>query len=73
MVPGGFAHGFATLEDSYFFYKSSNIYNKESECGIQWNDPDINIEWPIEFPTLSEKDLNLPSFQELLGKSLISR
>jgi dTDP-4-dehydrorhamnose 3,5-epimerase len=73
MVPAGFAHGFATLDDSLFLYKSSNIYNKESECGIRWNDPDLNIEWPIKSPILSDKDLKLPSFQELLGKSVISR
>jgi len=73
MVPEGFAHGFAALEDSLFLYKSSNLYNREAECGIRWDDVTLNIQWPINEPTLSDKDLNLPSFEELLGKSLISR
>ena len=72
MVPEGFAHGFAALEDSLFLYKSSHVYNRESESGIRWNDPHLNIEWPFQNPILSEKDLNLPLFQELLGKSVIS-
>jgi len=73
MVPDGFAHGFAALEDSIFVYQISNRYNKESESGIVWNDPDLKIDWPVSDPILSEKDLVLPTFSELLGKSLISR
>jgi dTDP-4-dehydrorhamnose 3,5-epimerase len=72
MVPDGFAHGFAALEDSLFLYKSSNLYSPEHECGIRWNDPDLNIQWPFANPVLSEKDQNLPTYQELLIKSLIS-
>lgn len=56
-VPPGFAHGFVTLEDDTIFtYKCSNIYNKASEGSILWNDPDINIDWGIKNPILSEKD-----------------
>jgi dTDP-4-dehydrorhamnose 3,5-epimerase len=73
MVPEGFAHGFAALEDSLFLYKSSNQYNRESECGIRWNDADLNIQWPFDNPILSEKDAILPSFNELLRKSVISQ
>jgi dTDP-4-dehydrorhamnose 3,5-epimerase len=72
MVPDGFAHGFAALEDSLFIYKSSNMYNREKECGIVWNDPQLNIKWPFANPVLSEKDQKLPTLQELLRKSLIS-
>lgn len=72
MVPDGFAHGFAALEDSIFLYKSSGVYNREAEGGIVWNDPNLKIDWPFENPTLSEKDSNLPTFSELLRKSLIS-
>jgi len=43
-VPTGFAHGFSVLEDSIFAYKCSNYYNKESEGGILWNDPALNID-----------------------------
>ena len=73
MVPEGFAHGFSALEDSVFFYKCSGLYNKEAECGVVWNDPDLAIDWQVSSPILSEKDRNLPTLQELLGKSLISR
>jgi dTDP-4-dehydrorhamnose 3,5-epimerase len=72
MVPEGFAHGFAALEDSYFYYKCTNLYHKPSESGIVWNDPDLNIEWPVKNPIISEKDLHLPKWNELLRKSVIS-
>ena len=73
MVPEGFTHGFAALEDTVFFYKCSSLYNKQSETGIVWNDPDLAIDWRIPNPILSEKDRQLPTLEELLGKSLISR
>mgnify|MGYP000955688915 CR=1 FL=1 len=64
-VPKGFAHGFATLEpNTLFSYKCSNIYNKESEGGIAWNDSNLNIDWKTESPILSEKDTNNISFSE---------
>ncbi|MFY8005218.1 MAG: dTDP-4-dehydrorhamnose 3,5-epimerase [Chitinophagaceae bacterium] len=62
-IPEGFAHGFVALEDSIFSYKCTNIYNKESEGGILWNDPTLNIQWPIENPNVSEKDMVLPTFE----------
>ena len=71
-IPEGFAHGFAALEDSLFLYKSSNIYNRNFESGIRWDDPDLNIQWPFRDPVLSDKDQRLDSFQELLRKSVIS-
>jgi dTDP-4-dehydrorhamnose 3,5-epimerase len=64
-VPEGFAHGFVALEDSVFSYKCTNIYNKESESGILWNDPDLGIDWGIENPIVSEKDIILPAFESL--------
>jgi dTDP-4-dehydrorhamnose 3,5-epimerase len=73
MVPEGFAHGFAALEDSIFFYKCSNLYNKESETGVVWNDPQLKIDWRVTNPIISEKDQILPTLDELLRKSLISR
>jgi dTDP-4-dehydrorhamnose 3,5-epimerase len=58
-VPPGFAHGFLTMEDNtIFFYKCSNYYNKASEGTILWNDSDLNINWGISNPTLSDKDIN---------------
>lgn len=63
MVPAGFAHGFLALEDSVFSYKCSNYYDKASEGGIIWNDPDLNINWQIDNPIVSEKDKLLPNFE----------
>lgn len=57
-VPIGFAHGFLTLEDNTIFsYKCGNYYNKASEQGILWNDTTLNIDWGINDPILSEKDM----------------
>jgi dTDP-4-dehydrorhamnose 3,5-epimerase len=57
-IPPGFAHGFLTLRDNTIFsYKCTNVYNKASEGCILWNDKDININWKISNPILSEKDL----------------
>lgn len=67
-VPEGFAHGFAALEDSIFSYKCTNNYNKASEGGIIWNDPDLNIDWGIKNPNVSEKDLELTTFKDLFSK-----
>lgn len=73
MVPEGFAHGFVALEDSIFHYKCTNVYSKQHEGGIAWNDPDLNISWPVENPIISEKDRQLPTLRELMGKSVISQ
>lgn len=57
-IPAGFAHGFSALEaNTLFFYKCSNFYNKASEGSIRFDDPDLNIDWQIETPITSEKDL----------------
>jgi len=62
-VPRGFAHGFSVLsETAIFAYKCDNGYNKESEGGLRYNDPSLNIDWkiPTDQMSLSEKDLVLP-------------
>jgi dTDP-4-dehydrorhamnose 3,5-epimerase len=59
-IPEGFGHGFLVLSDeAEFVYKCTNYYNSEDESGIIWNDPDININWPIDYVNeviLSDKD-----------------
>jgi dTDP-4-dehydrorhamnose 3,5-epimerase len=67
-IPEGFAHGFATLEDdTVFSYKCTNFYNKASEDCILWNDPDIDIQWHIDNPLLSEKDLQGKRFKDFVS------
>lgn len=64
-VPAGFAHGFLAREDNTIFsYKCTNIYHKESEVCIIWNDPDINIDWPVTYPVLTERDKNGIRFRD---------
>lgn len=72
-VPYGFAHGFSAIEDTWFLYKCSNEYNPKNETGIIWNDPTLNINWDNPTPIVSDKDTRLPSFQDLLQKSVISQ
>lgn len=66
-VPKGFAHGFSVLEDNTIFaYKCSNFYHKESEGNIVYNDPDVNVEWGVENPILSDKDKIGPTLREFV-------
>jgi dTDP-4-dehydrorhamnose 3,5-epimerase len=65
-VPRGFAHGFLVLSDTAtFFYKCDNFYNKESEGGLIYNDPTLNIDWqtPLDHLIISDKDKILPTLQ----------
>ncbi|MFH0866012.1 MAG: dTDP-4-dehydrorhamnose 3,5-epimerase [Bacteroidota bacterium] len=67
-IPPGFAHGFLTLEDNtIFIYKCSQIYNKDSEGSVRWDDPYLNIDWNITNPVISEKDNKSPLFNELIS------
>ena len=64
-MPPGFAHGFSVLsEEAVFLYKCTNFYKKEFERSINYNDPDLNINWKVENPIVSEKDKKAPSFKE---------
>lgn len=61
-IPRGFAHGFVVLsEEAEVFYMVDNEYLPQSDRGIKWNDPTINVQWGVDFePIISEKDVELP-------------
>lgn len=59
-IPEGFAHGFLALSDSLFAYKCSNFYQKSAEGGLRYDDPALGIDWPVDHPIVSDKDLELP-------------
>ncbi len=67
---GGFAHGFLVLSDeAEVIYKVDNIYAPDYEGGgIIWNDPDVNIQWPIDEPIVSKKDGRWPTLKELIER-----
>ena len=68
-IPEGFAHGFLTLEDDTIFsYKCTQLYNKESEGSIKWDDPDLGINWQSNNPIVSPKDQMAPNFQNFISK-----
>jgi len=70
-VPQGFAHGYCVLSESAVFaYKCSDFYALDCEKGILWSDPDINIDWPIADPILSDKDQEYPCLKDVDRKSL---
>lgn len=67
-IPPGFLHGFSTLADNTVFsYKVTNFYDKASEVGVRWDDPDLNIDWKLEKDEiiLSEKDKVLPFLKDI--------
>ena len=69
-IPEGFAHGFVVLsEEAELNYKASGEYAPQADCGVIWNDKDINIDWEIDFdPILSEKDTKQKTLKELFNK-----
>lgn len=71
-IPPGFAHGFSVLSDEVIFmYKCTDFYNKSAERSILYNDPDLNIEWRVENPIVSEKDLKAKSFREIASEFVL--
>lgn len=68
-VPVGFAHGFCVLsERADVLYKVSTLFNAETECSLKWDDPDINIQWPISQPNLSVRDQEAEPFATYLRR-----
>jgi len=65
-IPEGFAHGFSVLSASAdVIYKCTDFYTPGDEYGVLWNDPDLNIDWGVEAPLLSEKDLSNPVLKDI--------
>lgn len=68
-IPKGLAHGFCTLTDNCnVLYKVDNFYNPYAEGGIIWNDKDLNIDWKIDNPIISQKDSNLMTMKNFIEK-----
>lgn len=72
-VPRGFAHGYVVLSGKAIFaYKCDNFYHKEAEAGLRYDDPALNISWPVASKDiqLSEKDKNWPSLENYMPVNL---
>lgn len=65
-IPIGFAHGFCVLSESaHVLYKVSSLFDPKTEKGFRWDDPQLNIQWPIHSPLVSERDQNCPLFSDM--------
>jgi dTDP-4-dehydrorhamnose 3,5-epimerase len=65
-VPEGFAHGFVvTSDEALFHYKCTDFYHPEAEGVIRWDDPSLGIDWPVDEPTLSDRDRTAPLLEEV--------
>ena len=65
-VPKGFAHGFCVVSEvAEFLYMCSEYYSPQDERAIIWNDPQLSINWPVEKPVLSGKDVKNPLFKDM--------
>lgn len=65
-IPVGFAHGFEVLsKDALFMYKCSDYYHPEGECGIAWDDPELDIAWHTNSPLISNKDRQHPVLSQV--------
>jgi dTDP-4-dehydrorhamnose 3,5-epimerase len=65
-IPNGFAHGFCVMSaEAHVLYKVSTPYDAQFEKGFRWNDPTVNIGWPVEHPIVSERDQQAPFLHEI--------
>lgn len=73
-VPPGFAHGFCvTSESALFAYACTTLYDAQADAGIAWDDPQIGIQWPVDQPQLSPKDLKAPRLGDVAPSRLPGR
>src|SRR3990167_2814647 len=65
-IPAGFAHGYYSMEPSIVLYNMTNYYHKASDRSIKWDDPSLDIDWPLvnRKPLVSDRDTAAPSFEE---------
>jgi dTDP-4-dehydrorhamnose 3,5-epimerase len=64
-IPEGFAHAYCALSDECeVFYKTTGYYSPQHDRAVRWNDPDLNIQWPVTDPTLSPKDAIAPLLKD---------
>ena len=69
-VPRGIALGMCTLTDnSTLLYKMDNYYHPESQGAIKWDDPDVNIKWPIDNPSISERDKKAQKYKDFIKET----
>lgn len=67
LIPKGFLHGFCVLTDTAEVeYKCDQFYHKETEITVRWDDPQINIDWPVKKPILSQRDSNAPLLKDVI-------
>jgi dTDP-4-dehydrorhamnose 3,5-epimerase len=65
-VPEGYAHGFVvTGDEALFHYKCTDFYHPESEGVVRWDDPAIDVDWPVDDPILSDRDREAPTLAEI--------
>ncbi|MCM8525859.1 MAG: dTDP-4-dehydrorhamnose 3,5-epimerase, partial [Lentisphaeraceae bacterium] len=65
-IPPGYAHGFCVVSEiADISYKCTDVYDPSDEGGIAWDDPDVGIQWPLNNPLLSAKDLEHPQLKDL--------
>ena len=70
-IPKGFAHGFSVLsEEALVYYKCSDYYYPDGERGLYWDDPNLDIDWKVDEPIVSEKDQEQPLFEDIPKEDL---
>ncbi len=70
-IPKGFAHGFSVLSDNALvYYKCSDYYYPDGERGLLWDDPELDIDWKVTDPIISQKDRYQPRLQEITNEDL---